>query len=79
MFLQENYFMATTTEFCEDLRLFCQYWENMDEDKIVGYCRKNLLKPVRIRKKDICQCITGKIRQESQGGNTQPNSMTVVI
>ena len=49
--LQDLYFMSLTEEFCANLRLFCQYWAKMDDDKIVGYCRKNLLKPVKLRKR----------------------------
>ena len=51
----------------------------MDDEKIVGYCRKNLLQPMKLRKKDIYVCISNKLKQESQAGNTRPNSMTIVI
>jgi len=71
--------MAPTDEFCEKLRLYVQYWENMDDDKIVGYCRKNLLKPMKLRKKDIYQCITGKIWEESQVANIKSESIRIEL
>jgi len=52
--------MATTPEFCEFLRFYCQDWENTNIDKIVGYCRKNILKPVKLRRKDVYNCIEKK-------------------
>ena len=57
---------SSNTEFCDNLRLYFQYWENADNEKIVGYCRKNLLKPVKLRKMDVIQCIRGKLKLEAQ-------------
>ena len=69
--------MATTTEFCENLRLFCQYWDKKDEEKIVGYCRKNLFKPTKLRKADIYRCIKGKLEQGIQVEFTQSRSINI--
>jgi hypothetical protein len=77
--LQDHEFMAPSDEFCENLRLYVQYWEKMDNDKIVGYCRKNLLKPVKLRKQDIYKCITGKIDQKNQVDTPQPDSLPIEI
>ena len=67
MVFQDNYFMASNTsaEFCENLRLYFQYWDKSENDKIVGYCRKNLLKPVKLRKMDVIKCIEGKLDKKS--------------
>ena len=65
---QENYFMTTTnanSDFCNNLRLFCQYWEKKNGDEIVGICRKNLLKLAKLRKKDVYKCISGKLDKKS--------------
>ena len=56
----DHYFMATTSEFCDYLRFYFQYWEKTDSDEIVGYCRKNMLKPMKLRKKDVYGCIKNK-------------------
>jgi hypothetical protein len=69
----------TNTEFCDNLRLYFQYWENADNDKIVGYCRKNLLKPVKLRKMDVIQCIEGKLKLASQMEINQTNSITIEL
>ena len=55
--------MATTAnkQFCDNLRLFYQYWERKNSDEIVGYCRKNMLKPAKLRKKEIYRCLKNKI------------------
>lgn len=71
MVLQDHYFMASNTEFCAYLRLYFQYWEKTNSDEVVGYCRKNLLKPVKLRKEDVVQCIKGKLKHKSQIGNNQ--------
>ncbi len=63
--MQDNYFMATSEEFCDNLRFYFQYWEKTGSDEIVGYCRKNLLKPVKLRKKDVYKCISGKLDKRS--------------
>jgi len=69
--------MATNTEFCDNLRLYFQHWEKAKGDEVVGYCRKNLFKPVKLRKKDIYQCISNKLRQESQVGNLPSNESSI--
>ena len=67
MIFPTYYFMATDTnsEFCDNLRLFCQYWDKKNGDEIVGICRKNLLKPAKLRKKDVYKCISGKLDKKS--------------
>ncbi len=50
--------------------------DKKNSDEIVGYCRKNLLKPVKLRKKDVVKCISGKLNLESQVGNKQSNEFS---
>nr|WP_147664644.1 hypothetical protein [Candidatus Prometheoarchaeum syntrophicum]QEE17758.1 hypothetical protein DSAG12_03596 [Candidatus Prometheoarchaeum syntrophicum] len=69
MLLPKDNFMENTEEFCENLRLYVQFWDKKNSEDIVGYCRKNLLKPVKLRKKDIYRCISTKLSQERSVGN----------
>ena len=68
--------MATNTEFCDHLRFYLQYWEKTSNDEIVGYCRKNLLKPVKLRKGDVIQCIERKLNKKSHFRKNQSKSST---
>ena len=60
MHSSDLFFMATTAEFCDYLRLYFQNWEKTDSYEIVGYCRKDILKPMKLRRKDVYGCIKYK-------------------